>query len=79
MEKTVDFLAQNKLLYTPKEAAIILWGIHDHTTRKRIYKMMQDNIINCIKDGSRYWIPKKELLRFGDLETEESKIQIGNN
>jgi len=75
----VAFLAQNKLLYTPKEAAIILWGSYTDTTRKRIYKMMHSELITSIKEGSRYWIPKNELLRFGDIETEESTMQIGNN
>lgn len=79
-----------KPLVSAKDAAIYLWGEWNDTTRKRIYRWIDDKQIRTIQDGRRYWIPRAELSRFDDVNRSnpgddqgfsggEPVFQIGNS
>ena len=63
----------NKLLLSPKEAAIKLWGVYDSTTRKRMYRFLEQGTIKAEKDGSRYWIPAREIDRYSSPSSNNTK------
>tara|TARA_R100001594_G_scaffold28049_2_gene53201 strand:+ start:772 stop:1023 length:252 start_codon:yes stop_codon:yes gene_type:complete len=65
-------LDQIEFLNTPKQTAIILWGSWNDTTRKRIYRWITSGKLKAEKDGKRYWIPHKEIMKY--ISNEENAV-----
>ncbi len=52
-----------KALFTVREAAVELFGEFTETTRKRVYRMIEVEMIKSVRSGTRHYI------RAVDLET----------
>ena len=76
-------LDQIEFLNTPKQTAIILWGSWNDTTRKRIYRWITSGKLKAEKDGKRYWIPHKEIMKYisieNNLPAEDEIVPSGMN
>ena len=50
-----------KALLTVREAAVELFGEFNETTRKRVYRMIEVEIIKSVRSGSRHYIRSVDL------------------
>lgn len=50
-----------KALLTVREAAVELFGEFNETTRKRVYRMIEVEIIKSVRSGSRHYIRTVDL------------------
>ena len=57
-----------KALLTVREAAVELFGEFNETTRKRVYRMIEVEMIKSVRSGSRHYI------RSGDLEPLKERV-----
>ncbi len=49
------------VLLTVREAAIELFGEYNQTTRKRVYRMIEVEMIKSVRSGSRHYIRAVDL------------------
>ena len=50
-----------KALLTVREAAVELFGEFNETTRKRVYRMIEVEMIKSVRSGSRHYIRSVDL------------------
>ena len=50
-----------KALLTVREAAVALFGEFNETTRKRVYRMIEVEMIKSVRSGSRHYIRSVDL------------------
>ena len=50
-----------KALLTVREAAVELFGEFNETTRKRVYRMIEVEMIKSVRSGSRHYIRSVHL------------------
>ena len=50
-----------KALLTVREGAVELFGEFNETTRKRVYRMIEVEMIKSVRSGSRHYIRSVEL------------------
>ena len=50
-----------KALLTVREAAVELFGEFNETTRKRVYRMIEVEMIKSVRSGSRHFIRSVDL------------------
>lgn len=57
----------DKLLLTIDEAATLIFGDASPKMRKRMYRLIELEAIESIRDGKMHYIPRKELAKLGGL------------
>lgn len=57
----------DKLLLTIDEASTLIFGDASPKMRKRLYRLIELEAIESIRDGRMHYIPRKELAKFGSL------------
>jgi excisionase family DNA binding protein len=69
-----------QLLYTMKEAAEALFGEgYNEASRKRLRRWIKSGVLNAVMDGSRYYIPKSEIEKYGEQSWQnENRGQMNN-
>ena len=61
-------MATNALL-TVREAGDALFGEgYSEASRKRVRRWIQDGQIKAIQDGSRWFIPRSEIVKLGGID-----------
>ena len=63
-------------LYTVKEACDALFGEgYSEASRKRVRRWIKDGQIAAIQDGSRWFIPRAEIVKLGGInEQTQSRV-----
>tara|TARA_R100001443_G_scaffold58725_2_gene69210 strand:- start:3350 stop:3532 length:183 start_codon:yes stop_codon:yes gene_type:complete len=51
----------SKALLTVREVAVELFGEFNETTRKRVYRMIEVEMIQSVRSGSRHYIKAVDL------------------
>lgn len=53
-----------------RQAAVDLFGEYTTSSRDRVYRFIDMGIINGVRDGRKWWIPRIEIERYRQsLET----------
>ena len=53
----------DKLLYTAKEACLIIFGSNDKTKMNLMYCLLKSNRIDAERVGNTWFIPRRELVK----------------
>ena len=53
------------VLWTIAEASKYLWGEDTNSKRRRTRELFQANDVKMVKDGHKFYVRKRDLLKFG--------------
>tara|TARA_R110002110_G_scaffold161644_1_gene360533 strand:+ start:4215 stop:4430 length:216 start_codon:yes stop_codon:yes gene_type:complete len=71
----METMASQQLL-TVREACDELFGEgYTESSRKRLRRWIKQGQINAIADGSRYFIPRCEIIKLGGLDDQTQTVE----
>jgi hypothetical protein len=68
-------LPDNQHLFTVAEIGDFMFGPNpksNETNKRRVYRLIESGLIDCIKDGSRIYITRKAVYSFLGINEERS-------